>query len=66
MAAFLSERFTSGNGDKNVFIVNDGTDSYGYYFAGGATNAATIDASELSLINIFDGEIVVAADVSIA
>jgi len=67
VAAFLSERFTGDNDtladETAVIIMNNGTNSYMYAYADSTTANTTIDASELTLIGVFNGAILNAGDV---
>ncbi len=68
VAAYLSERFThTGNTDANevkaVLFLNNGTNTYAYYFADSATNNTTVDANELTLIGVFNGAVLNAGDI---
>jgi len=56
VAAFLSASYTTGNNEKNVFVINDlvGKDAYAYYHAGTATNATAFDAAEITLVAVLN------------
>jgi Ca2+-binding RTX toxin-like protein len=63
VAAYLGEGFTVAASDEAVIILNDGTNSYIYYFLEG-DGTATLDADELQLIGVVSGEVVELGDLS--
>jgi hypothetical protein len=69
LATFLSERFTADNADTtagnqtSLIVLNNGTNSYAYVFSDSATQNSTIEASELTLVGVFNGAILNAGDI---
>lgn len=66
VAAYIAERYTAtAAGDTALFILNDGTSTYAYYFVESASSgASTISSTELTLIGTFTSAVLVAADVT--
>jgi len=54
VAAQLSG-YTADPDHKVIIALDDGTDTYLWYYVGSSTNTATIDAAELSLVGIVKG-----------
>jgi len=63
VAAYLEEAYAPATEEEHFFILNDGTNSYGYNFVD-STNAATIVAGELVLSAVVNNYILAAADVT--
>ena len=62
VAAYLSERFTTAANDKAMFFLNNGTNTYAYYFDEGTFDAG-IQAAELNLVGVFNGAVLNAGDI---
>jgi hypothetical protein len=69
LATFLGERFTADNADTTagnqtaLIVLNNGTNTYAYVFSDSATQNATIEAAELTLVGVFNSAILNAGDI---